>query len=486
MNKYGIHNLEIGSYAKTISLPFDNQTPGGLLDFREGMKLVKPKEMTVMKIATPIPKTKELDSTLSLIKEGFNFIPSRRAELGSDIFETRLLGQKAVCMAGEEAADLFYNNKYFKRQNAAPKPLKKSLLGEGGIHGRDGEDHHHLKRMFLSMMTPERLEDIKRMAIEELDAKVNEWESQDQIVLMDELEEILTRAICHWAGLPLKEIEVKQRSTELANMVDSFNGSLTRFKEGVESRQSQEKWLKEIIRDIRSGVYNPPPYTAAYIVAHHKGTDGKLLDLHTAAVDLNNAYRPMLATVFFIAFGALALHEHPETRDKLKADQDNYSQMFAQEVRRYYPFAPAMAAKVNNSFVWHGYTFKKDMLVVLDFFGTNRHPDSWQQPNQFIPERFKDWNGSPFSFIPQGGGDHYTGHRCAGEWMTVMVMQSFFKYFTENISYTVPEQDLSYDMTRLPTMPKSRFIISNVKKVKSSPDNILYHQQSQSILRAHH
>lgn len=442
--------------------------------------------MNALKIKTPIPRAKELDSTLSLINEGFNFIPNRRKELGSDIFETRLLGQKAVCMAGEEAADLFYNNKYFKRENAMPAPLKKTLLGEGGIHGRDGEEHHHLKRMFLSMMTPERLEDIKRMAIEELDAKADVWETQDQVVLMDELDEILTRAVCHWAGLPLKESEVKQRTHELASMVDSFNGSLSDFKEGAQSRQSQEKWLKEIIQDIRSGIYNPPPYTAAYIVAHHKGTDGKFLDLQTAAVDLNNAYRPMLATVFFIAFGALALHEFPETKEKIKEDQNNYSQMFAQEVRRYYPFAPAMAAKVNNGFVWHGYTFKKEMLVILDLFGTNRHPDSWEHADQFMPERFENWNGSPFSFVPQGGGDHYVGHRCAGEWMTVMVMQAFFKYFTENISYTVPEQDLSYDMTRLPTMPKSRFIISNVKKIKQSPENILFDQRNQSILRPNH
>lgn len=442
--------------------------------------------MIVLKIVTPIPRTKELDSSLSLINEGFNFIPRRRKELNSDIFETRLMGQKAICMAGEEAADLFYNNKYFKREGAMPAPLKKSLLGEGGIHGRDGEDHHHLKRMFLSMMTPERLEDIKRMAIEELDSKADEWEHRNQIVLMDELDEILTRAICHWTGLPLKESEVKQRTKELASMVDSFNGSLTDFIEGVQSRQSQEKWLEEIIQDIRSGVYNPPPYTAAYIVAHHKGPDGKLLDLQTAAVDLNSAYRPMLATVFFIAFGALALHEFPETREKLRENKNNYSKMFAQEVRRYYPFVPAMAAKVNNSFVWHGYKFKKGRLVILDFFGTNRHPDSWQQGDRFIPERFKDWNGSPFSFIPQGGGDHYTGHRCAGEWMTVMVMQAFFKYFTENISYTVPEQDLSYDMTRLPTMPKSRFVISNVKKIRKSSENVLYDQQNQSILRPQH
>jgi len=436
-----------------------------------------------MQVKHPIPRAKELDSTMALVKEGFNFIPSRRKALGSDIFETRLLGSKAVCIAGEEAAALFYDPKYFKRKGAMPKPLKKTLLGEGGIHEQDGEEHRQRKLMFLSMMTPERLEDIKRMVIEELDVKVDEWQTKNQVRLFDEVEEILTRAVCHWAGLPLKKSEVKQRTRELSAMVDSFGGSPKRFKEGATARQSQEKWLEGIIKDIRSGVYTPPPSTAASIVANYKGTNGKHLDLHTAAVELNNAYRPMQATAYLIAFGALALHQYPEVRAKLQADQNNYSRMFTQEVRRFYPFTPAMGAKVKRDFVWHGYHFKKNMMVILDIFGTNRHPDSWEDADAFIPERFSNWKGSPFAFIQQGGGDHYMGHRCAGEWMTVIIMQAFFKYLTENVSYTVPAQDLDYDMTRMPTIPKSRFIISNVKKIGQSPANIIQHAQSPVAVR---
>lgn len=435
-----------------------------------------------MRVKKPIPKAKEFDSTMYLINEGFNFLPSRRKELGSDIFEARLLGKKSLCIAGEEAAAVFYDNKYFKREGAAPSPLKKTLLGEGGLHGRDGEDHHHQKRMFLSMMTPERLEDMKRLAIEELDKKAAQWENMDEVLLLDEIEEVLARSVMNWAGLPLKESEVKQRTQELVAMVDSFGGSLTRFKEGAEARKSHEAWLKGIISDIRSRVYSPPSHTAAYIVAMQKSPEGKLLDLDVAAVDLNNAYRPIIAAAYLIVFGALAIHEYPEMKPKLQADENNFSKLFAQEVRRYYPFAPAMAAKANRDFIWHGYHVKEGMLVVLDLFGTNRHPDHWENADEFIPERFDNWKGSPFAFVPQGGGDHHAGHRCAGEWMTVMVMQSFFKYLTENITYNVPEQDLSYDMARMPTMPKSRFIISDVIKIRQSPDNIISHRQSQTVM----
>lgn len=437
-----------------------------------------------MKVRYPIPRDKGMDNTLSLINEGFNYISDRREELQSDIFETRLLGKKAICMAGEEAAEIFYDDEKFTRKGAVPKPLKKTLLGENTIHEQEGEVHKQRKRMHLSMMTPERLEDMKRIAIEELNIKATQWENKEQVILFEEMHEILTRAGCRWAGIPLKEEEVKQRTDELVAVVDSFGGSLSRYKKAKKARESQEKWLSGIIKDIRKGRYSPPAYTPAYIVAHHREINGKKLDLNTAAVELSNSFRPLIATANFIAFGALALHEHPEKAVKLREDDGKYMQMFAQEVRRYYPFAPAMGAKVKRSFIWKDYKFKKNTMVVLDFFGTNRHPDSWEKGEEFKPERFENWNESPFSFIPQGGGDHHTGHRCAGEWMTVMVMRSFFKYLTANISYQVPEQDLSYSMTRMPTMPKSGFVLTNVKKNKPYPKDLLQHEQSQTVVKS--
>ncbi|PYZ96781.1 cytochrome P450 [Alteribacter lacisalsi] len=417
-----------------------------------------------MNVKTPVPKEKTLDSTLALLKEGFHFLPSRRSELESDIFETRLVGQKAVVICGEKAAELFYDEALMKRDGAAPKPLEKSLLGEGGLHGLDDEAHKHRKRMFLSMVTPERLEDMKRLVRDELNRKADEWVNRDHVVFFEEMNDVLAVSGMRWAGLPLEDQDVKQRTRELAEMVDSFGGSLSRFRKGVKARQSQEKWVEGIIKAVRKGEMKLPENTAAYIVATHREMDGKQLPLQTAAVELNNSYRPLMATAYLLTFGAAAMHEHPDTVKKIRSGGEEYSKMFAQEVRRYYPFVPAMAAKARKDFSWNDYKFKKGTKVILDIYGTNRHPDSWENPESFIPERFKNWNESPFSFVPQGGGDHHMGHRCAGEWMTVLVMREVFKFLAEEVTYDVPEQDLSYDMHRMPTLPKSGFVMTNVKR----------------------
>lgn len=133
-----------------------------------------------------------------------------------------------------------------------------------------------------------------------------------------------------------------------------------------------------------------------------------------------------------------------------------------QEVRRFYSFFPAVAARVRRGFEWHGYRFPRGGRVILDLYGTNHDPRSWEAPEEFRPKRFLEWDGSPFNLIPQGGGDHDLGHRCAGEWVTIALMKVATDFLVRHIAYDVPEQDLRIDMSRLPALPRSGFVIGQV------------------------
>jgi fatty-acid peroxygenase len=134
-----------------------------------------------------------------------------------------------------------------------------------------------------------------------------------------------------------------------------------------------------------------------------------------------------------------------------------------QEVRRFYPFFPAVGALVRHNFEWQGYPFPQGQQVLLDLYGTNHDPRLWQEPEVFHPERFCQWDGSPFDFIPQGGGDHNLHHRCPGEWIAIELMQSALRFLLRGIRYEVPQQDLEIDYSRLPALPRSRFMIRHVR-----------------------
>ena len=60
---------------------------------------------------------------------------------------------------------------------------------------------------------------------------------------------------------------------------------------------------------------------------------------------------------------------------------------------------------------------------------------------------------------PPGHGDYLTGHRCPGEAMTVDLVKSALHLLASEVVYTVPRQDLSIDLSRMPALPASRFQI---------------------------
>jgi fatty-acid peroxygenase len=64
--------------------------------------------------------------------------------------------------------------------------------------------------------------------------------------------------------------------------------------------------------------------------------------------------------------------------------------------------------------------------------------------------------------VPQGGGDHYEGHRCPGEWITIDLMKVAVIALTRWMTYGVPGQDLRIRPWRAPAIPASRFVINQV------------------------
>jgi fatty-acid peroxygenase len=93
-------------------------------------------------------------------------------------------------------------------------------------------------------------------------------------------------------------------------------------------------------------------------------------------------------------------------------------------------------------------------------YGTDRDPRSWDEPDRFLPERFVGWPGDPYTFVPQGAGEHSGGHRCPGEWGTIALVRSAVRALTRDISYTVPDQDLRIARGHIPPRPASGFVLA--------------------------
>lgn len=410
-----------------------------------------------------IPHDRALDSTLALLRDPYEFISKRSRRYGSDLFRARLLLRPTICMTGPEAAALFYDVDRFLRHGATPGRIQKTLFGEGGVQGLDGEAHVHRKQMFMSLMTPERIDLLAQQTSEWWRAAARSWEVMDRVVLYDALRALLTRAVCTWAGVLLDDDEVGSRTRQLTLLFANAGSVGPAYWRARLARKQAEGWAGEIIEEIRAGRRTPPEQSAASVIAWHRDHTGQLLDRHVAAVELLNVVRPTVAVAVYIVFAAHALHQYPTWRERLRKGNNADDEIFVQEVRRFYPFFPSVAASVRDDFDWKGYHFPKGRRVILDLYGTNHDGRAWEAPEEFRPERFRDWDGSPFTFIPQGGGDHFLNHRCPGEWITIALMKTAARFLAGGMTYEVPEQDLRIDRARLPALPHSGFIITNVR-----------------------
>jgi fatty-acid peroxygenase len=411
-----------------------------------------------------IPREKTLDSSLALLSEGYAFISNRCRRFESDVFATRLMLREAICTLGAEAAEIFYHPDRFTRRRALPPTTLSLLLDWGSVEMLDGQDHRHRKQMFMSLMTPAGLQRLADTMDEQWRACIDEWERRGEVVLHRQVQEILCRGVCEWAGVPLPQSEIGWRTREFASMIDGAGAVGPRNWWGQLLRARTERWIQGVVQQVRSGELSVPPESAAHVIALHRQPDGELLDTEVAAVELINVLRPTVAVARFITFAALALHDHPEWRQWLQEGDDRHLEWFVQEVRRFYPFFPAVGGRVREEFHWRGHHFTEGTWVLLDLYGTNHDPRIWGDPGVFRPERFRDWDGSAFNFIPQGGGGHQDTHRCAGEWLTIELMKRAVRLLTTAMRYEVPEQDLTIDLSRMPAIPRSRLVISNVQR----------------------
>jgi fatty-acid peroxygenase len=317
--------------------------------------------------------------------------------------------------------------------------------------------------VFMSLMTPDAIRHLAILSDEQWRAYARRWESERRVVLYDEVKEILTRAVCAWVGVPLAEAEVRGRTRDLALLFETGAAVGPKHWRGRLARKRAEAWIAGLVEEARGGRLEAPEGSPLHAIAHHRDADGTPLEPRVAAVEVLNLLRPTVAVAVYVAFVAVALHDHPAYRDRIRAGEDALLEPFVQEVRRFYPFFPFMGARVRTDFEWRGHRFPAGTKVLLDLYGTNHDPRIWSAPGAFRPERFAGRDIDPFELIPQGGADHFSQHRCAGEWITIELMKRAARFLAREIRYEVPPQDLRIRMNRIPAIPESGFVMTGVR-----------------------
>jgi fatty-acid peroxygenase len=400
-----------------------------------------------------------VDQTATLLVQGYGFLPDLRRAHGSDVVPLRLLGRRAVAACGPQWAEQFYDDELFERAGVVPEPVQGTLMGHGSVHGLDREDHLRRRSLFTSALAGDGgAARLASYAAQEWESAQQGWVPGARINLFEESSRLLLRAVWRWAGLPdLTAAEADRAAADMVAMVDGFGSVGVRHVRSRRARLRQERLLADVVDRVRSGAAEAAPDTALAALTGHHDRDGDLLPARTAAVEVLNFVRPTVAVAWFVSFAGHALAHWPETVAGLEAGSAR-TRAFTHEVRRFYPFAPFVAARARQELRWESEQIRRGDLVLLDLYGQNHHQTLWPEPYRFAPSRFLDLDLGHFDLVPQGGGDPQTSHRCPGEPAAVDLLETLVPLLAR-LDHRVPPQDMTIPLRRVPTRPRDGVVL---------------------------
>jgi fatty-acid peroxygenase len=390
-----------------------------------------------------------------LLRHGYEFWAKMRDRDGSGIVQKRLLHERITAICGPEAAQFFYEEPRTERASALP-PLATPLFGKGAVHTLDGAPHAHRKAMFNGLLDAEASRQVA-------EAVGRRWDERlpgrsGRIDVFDEVGRMLLESGAEWLGIPLAHDEIAARTRDLLAMVDGFGAPNLRHLKARRARHRTDAWVMGLVEDSRQSAADSS--SALHAVAHHRDENGDLLPARTAAVEVINLLRPLVAVTWLTVGLFEAFDVNPGRREEVVAEKVSAMDV-AQEIRRTYPFVPFLATRATEDLSWHDTMIPRGTLIVLDVWGTNHDARFWRDPGEFDPSRFKTTPVTPYNLVPQGGGFRETGHRCPGEDMTLAVLVTLVRRVAE-LPYEVlgPRANLR----RMPPKPQFAVRISPVRR----------------------
>ncbi|MGR6740658.1 cytochrome P450 [Microbacterium sp. F1-18] len=408
------------------------------------------------------------DDSPQLLLRGYGFGERiwKRVRAGARSAPMGLLGDPAIFVRGAEGVEVFYDEDRVHRHGAMPGIVQETLFGHGSVHSLDGQDHRHRKATFLDVAyEDEQVERLRPHLVAQWRSEIDEWVAGGDRSAYDAAVGAFGRAVMQWAGLPGTPAAKTRWAARLAQIVDGFGVPYSpEYLLAWVNRRWSDRHAQHLIEAVRDGDLDSDPGTALDAWAWHRDRAGVLLPARLAGIELQNSMRPMIAVARFVAFAAKELHDRPEWRQRIAAETAERETLdggplavaFAQEVRRTAPFVPMLPARAVADIELDGQRVAAGGRIVLDILGTNLDDRSWERAGEFTPERFigvDDYEALP-AFIPHGGADVATGHRCPGEKLAIAGLATAIAALSHP-GVTILGDGLEVNTRRLPTKPAS-------------------------------
>jgi len=125
------------------------------------------------------------------------------------------------------------------------------------------------------------------------------------------------------------------------------------------------------------------------------------------------------------------------TPDAESLQQLVYTRAVLSEAMRIRPPAGILIRKISQDTEIDGYALKADSLAIFSIYNVHHHPDYWQQPEQFDPERFLTAEKRKFAYMPFGTGERV----CIGNHFALLESQLLLSMIVQHYDVELLNND---------------------------------------------
>jgi cytochrome P450 len=351
------------------------------------------------------------------------------------------------------------------------------LVQGQGLFSSEGHHWQQQRRLMQPAFQQKQLVDLYNVMGHCVEELLQEWETQPEDTVID-IADAMTQLTLKILSLTLFSLDISGESdrlgqalrTALAYVYYRLNMPLAlplwiptpRNRKFLRAKQTLDDVVLEIIRTRRHHAQEKSDLLSLLLACRDEETGEGLSDrqLQDQLITLINAGHETTATT--LAWTWYLLGSHPQVQTQMAAEIQSvlqgqsptvaslqnlpYTRQVFNESARYCPVglgtAPRVALEDDEI---QGYLIPKGSIMMVASYFTGRHPDFWQEPETFNPDRFSPdrvAQRSKFAFLPFGAGPH----TCIGKNYALMEALAIMVGITQRFQVElVPNQTIEID-----------------------------------------
>lgn len=391
-------------------------------------------------------------STLAFQRNPLAFLSSLGRYYG-DIYRFRLVMWPTVVLNHPDYLKHILQDQYqFYDKDVASFEIARSFAGNGLITAIGGKSWLQQRRLIQPAFHKERIAGFADITSEAAQALIRRWEMRAETEEVFDVAQEMQQLSLFILGKTLLSVNLSERSNNIRYAFDAINEFVTgyyhlpfpplnvpiprnrRYKEVL---HGLDEAVYAIIRQRRESGEPGTDFLGLLLAARDEETGEEMSDLQLRDEIVTFLFAGSETSAIGLAWAWYLLACHAESAEVFHEELERvlggrvptvddlphlvYTRQIIDEVLRLYPPSWFLMRRAVRDDEIGGYAIRRNSFILWSAYLLHRHPDVWDTPEQFRPERFsleQSKKRPRYAYLPFGGGPRL----CMGNNFALMEM----------------------------------------------------------------